>query len=115
MDSKTISQPRKRSVSTAFSPSNAGSKDTKGAYDVESETPPSEPFYSPAFQNTLGKGQGIADKIGSGLDKAQLSPVDGDDLPGLIHDAKALSKFEASDTRIIAILGDSGEGKYASH
>lgn len=105
----------KRSISTAFGSGHAGNNDTTGVYDVESEAPPSEPFYSPAFQNALEKGLNIAKQTADALEKAQLSPVDGDNLLSLVVDAKSLSKFEASDTRTIAILGDSGEGKDASH
>lgn len=105
----------KRSMSTAFGSSDAGNNDTTGVYDVESEAPPSEPYYSPDFQNAVRKGKSISKQLYEALEKSQLSPVDGDNMPILMSDAKDLSKFEASDTRTIAILGDSGEGKVASH
>lgn len=102
-------------MSTAFGSGKADNNVAIYPYDVESETPPSVPFYSRDFQNAVEKGQDIPKQIVEALKKARLSPVDGDNLPRLISDAEALSKFEASDTRTIAILGDSGEGKVASY
>jgi hypothetical protein len=115
MDSNTTSHSRKRTVSTAFGPTNADNNDIRDAYNVESEAPPLEPFYSPTFQRALKKGLTIGKQTADALENAQLSLVDGDNLPDLIHDAKALCKFEASDTRTIAILGDSGEGEVSTN
>ncbi|OBT85494.1 hypothetical protein VE02_07345 [Pseudogymnoascus sp. 03VT05] len=103
--------PRKRRMSTAFGSGDADNNATISAYDVETEAPPPERFYSLNFQNTIQSGTNISNQLAEALEKAQLSPVDGDNLPRLISDAKTLRKFEASDTRTIAILGDSGEGK----
>lgn len=115
MDTETIFHSRKRTLSAAFGPSDGNKNDTISAYDVESEPPPPEPFYSPTFQNALKKGLNIAMQTADALENAQLSLVDGDNLTDLIHDAKALCKFEASDTRTIAILGDSGEGEVSTN
>ncbi|KFY44636.1 hypothetical protein V495_03340 [Pseudogymnoascus sp. VKM F-4514 (FW-929)] len=111
MDTETIFHSRKRTLSAAFGPSDGNKNGTISAYDVESEPLPPEPFYSPTIQNALKKGLNIAMQTADALENARLSLVDGDNLPDLIHDAKALCKFEASDTRTVAILGDSGEGK----
>ncbi|KFY43961.1 hypothetical protein V494_01724 [Pseudogymnoascus sp. VKM F-4513 (FW-928)] len=103
--------PRKRSMSTAFGPGNIDNNNTITPYDVDSEAPPSELFYSPGFQSMRNKGFDITNQICIALGKSRLSPVEGDNLQQLICDAKGLCKPEAPETRIVAILGDSGEGK----
>lgn len=115
MDSIPIFPSRKRSISTAFGSNDADNNDTTSAYNVESEVPPSQPFHSPAFQDVLRKGLNIPRQLADALEKAQLSLVDGDNIQRLISDAQGLSKFEVSDTRTIAILGDSGGGEVASN
>lgn len=89
--------------------------DFTSPYDVRSEEAPLEPFFAPAFQTALHRGLDIAKNAADAMETAGQSLVEGADLQRLINDARGLSTFKSSDTRIIAVLGDSGEGKHTSH
>lgn len=80
------------------------------AYDVRVETMPDEPFFHPTFQATLKMGIVLAHDVAHSLEKCKLASEPQSDLSRLLKDAKDLSHFQSSDTRTIAILGDSGEG-----
>jgi hypothetical protein len=86
--------------------------DTPIPYDVRDERAPTEPFFTPSFQAALQKGLGIAKSAAAALEKFGSSSEPGGDLNRLLKDAKDLSTFHSSDTRTIAVLGDSGEGKH---
>lgn len=81
-------------------------------YDVRDERAPSEPFFTPAFQTALQKGLGIARSAATALCPFESSSEPGGDLNRLLKDAKELGAFHSSDTRTIAVLGDSGEGNH---
>ncbi|KFZ18922.1 hypothetical protein V501_00925 [Pseudogymnoascus sp. VKM F-4519 (FW-2642)] len=99
---------------TPFSSCNADGNTTMAGYDVTTEEVPQEPFYDFFYQTELEKSRGIARSATSALEMASLPTVHGDYLQRLIHNGKTLSEFKVSNTRTIAILGGSGEGKQAS-
>ncbi|RYP68754.1 hypothetical protein DL771_006484 [Monosporascus sp. 5C6A] len=80
-------------------------------YSVRDEQPPPHPFFTSSFQTALKDGfdiaKGIANMIQSIPDSIELGP----EIHRLLEDAKILSSFVGSDTRTIAVLGDSGQGK----
>ncbi|OBT96981.1 hypothetical protein VE01_05489 [Pseudogymnoascus verrucosus] len=104
--------PHQRSVSVSSSISDVSYyNDPTSPYDVGSEEPPLEPFFASPFQTALQKGLDIAKDAADAMETAGQSLVAGGDLQRLINDAKELSTFKSSETRTIAVLGDSGEGK----
>lgn len=84
-------------------------------YDIEDEARPSHPLFTSTFQNALKDGFRIAKDTVSAIDKMRAGGlVESDtDLKKFLDDAKALQRFQGSDTRTIAVLGDSGEGKHS--
>ena len=52
----------------------------------------------------------VAEKAVNALQKDDWISKDQPDLKRIWSDAKKLSKYQGTDTRIIAVLGDSGEG-----
>lgn len=108
--------PHNRSVSVTSSISDISYySDPASPYDVGSEEPPLEPFFASSFQTQLQRGLDIAKEAADAVETARQSLVEEADLQRLINDAKGLSTFKSSDTRTIAVLGDSGEGKHTSH
>lgn len=107
--------PHERSVSASSSISDTSFySDLTSPYDVGSEEPPLEPFFASPFQTALQGGLQIAKDAADAMETAGQSLVAGSDLQRLINDAKELSTFKSSETRTIAVLGDSGEGKNTS-
>ena len=86
--------------------------DTSAPYDVRDEKAPLEPFFTPVFQTALQGGLNIAKKLVGAIERFGGASESRGDLNRLLKDAKALSIFQSSDTRTIAVLGDSGEGKH---
>lgn len=102
---------RQRSISDASDVSdNNDSNDSMATYDVRDEQAPLEPFFTPGFQAALKNGLGIANKVVSAIEKLIGSSEPSRDLQRLLQDARKLETYESSDTRTIAVLGDSGEG-----
>jgi hypothetical protein len=101
---------RQRSISDASIVSD--NNDSPNPYDVRDEEAPLEPFFTSAFQTTLQNGLGIANKIVTAIESLVDSSEPSGDLERLFKDAKRLRTFQSSDTRTIAVLGDSGEGNY---
>lgn len=107
--------PHGRSVSVSSSISDVSYyNDLTSPYDVGTEEPPLEPFFASPFQTALQQGLNIAKDAADAMETAGQSLVAGGDLQRLINDAKELSTFKSSETRTIAVLGDSGEGKDTS-
>lgn len=104
--------PHNRSVSVTSSISDISYfSDPISPYDVGSEEPPLEPFFASSFQTQLQRGLDIAKDAADAMEIARQSLEENADLQRLINDAKELSTFRSSETRTIAVLGDSGEGK----
>lgn len=102
---------RQRSISDASDVSdNNEINDSTGPYDVRDEESPLEPFFTSVFQTALQNGLGIANKVVSAIGKLVGSSEPSSDLERLFKDARRLGTFQSSDTRTIAVLGDSGEG-----
>jgi hypothetical protein len=102
--------PRPRSLSDASVVSD--DIDDSNPYDVRDEEAPLEPFFTPAFQTALRNGLGIANRTVTAIERLVASSRPTGDLERLCNDAKNLSTFQSSDTRTIAVLGDSGEGNF---
>lgn len=79
-------------------------------YNIHNEERPPHSFFTDAFQtalnNGLGIAKGIADMIQGMPDFIGRNPV----LQGLLKQAESLEQFIGTDTRTVAVLGDSGEG-----
>ncbi len=102
---------RQRSISDASDVSdNNEHSDSIGSYDVRDEEAPLEPFFTSVFQTALRNGLVIANKVVSAIENLASSSEPSSDLERLSKDARNLGTFESSDTRTIAVLGDSGEG-----
>jgi hypothetical protein len=65
------------------------------------------------FQDALKEGPNIAQKAVKAIEKMQAGNpgILDSDVSKFLDDAKDLQQFQGSDTRTIAVLGDSGEGK----
>jgi len=82
-------------------------------YDVRDEQPPTNAaFFKPQFQMQLTRGIHIAESLV--CDLGHCRPKSGSNIRRLLDDARRLSNFQTQDTRIVALLGDSGEGRRAS-
>ncbi|KAJ9136605.1 Ras GTPase family protein [Pleurostoma richardsiae] len=79
-------------------------------YDLRDEETPQHRFFSPEFQSALQKGLGIAKDTVEAIEKLDGLVTDST-LSKFLQTAKRLRVFHGSDTRTIAVLGDSGEGK----
>lgn len=103
-------QPQPHSTVPPIVPTNA--KDlTRAPYDTKDEPAPTAPFYTTAFQSALKDGVGIAREAGEAL-VAVCALDDSPTLQRLKSMAEDLSKYRNSETKTIAVLGDSGEGKW---
>ncbi|RYP02574.1 hypothetical protein DL764_005748 [Monosporascus ibericus] len=80
-------------------------------YNVRDEQPPTHPFFTSSFQTALKDGLDIAKGIANMIQSIPDSIERGPEIHRLLEDAKTLSSFVGSDTRTIAVLGDSGQGK----
>ncbi|KAH8744019.1 hypothetical protein F5882DRAFT_455086 [Hyaloscypha sp. PMI_1271] len=100
---------RPRSVSDVSDVSDFN--DNTRPYDVRDEEAPIEPFFTSVFQTALQNGLGIANKVVTAIEKLVGSSEPSSDLERLFKDARRLGTFQSTDTRTIAVLGDSGEGK----
>jgi hypothetical protein len=101
---------RERSISDLSTVSD--NMENQEPYDVRDEEAPLEPFFTPAFQKSLQDGMGIANKVVTAIEKMADGSKQSGDLKRLLEDARKLGTFQSTDTRTIAVLGDSGEGKY---
>ncbi|KAK3291870.1 uncharacterized protein B0H64DRAFT_420096 [Chaetomium fimeti] len=81
------------------------------SYDVRSEGVPAHEFFTAQFQSSLREGLEIAKDTLRELERLGDHVRDDADLKKLLDEAYQLSAFEGSDTKTIAVLGDSGEGK----
>lgn len=79
-------------------------------YDIRNETAPVAPFFSSVFQDALKEGFEIAKSSTAAIGKLDRFINSGSHGERLLADGKQLSAFRCSDSRTIALLGDSGEG-----
>ncbi|KAK2596612.1 hypothetical protein QQS21_006288 [Conoideocrella luteorostrata] len=100
--------PRNRSQSDLSISATTGAQ-TATAYDVLNEETPHHVFFSNSFQTSIQRGIEIA-KAAKELTKSIASPQN-QELLALVNEAENLSSFQGTNTRTIAILGDSGQGK----
>jgi hypothetical protein len=84
---------------------------TTAPYDVNGEEAPVEPFFDPRFQATLVKGIDLAQRMANAMAGDHFESERDSDLNRLWNDAKRLRNFQTSDTRTVAVLGDSGQGE----
>jgi hypothetical protein len=85
----------------------------KVPYDINTESSPNELFYTASFQNTLKDGMAIPNQVSDALATICLHNKD-PRLLVLKQVADDLSNYQCVETRTIALLGNSGEGKYLS-
>lgn len=78
-------------------------------YDVSSEATPAHPLYLPSFQKSLQSGRELASDTADTIQRIPVGLRD-QSLNELLFDAEALSAFQPSAAKTVAILGDSGEG-----
>lgn len=81
------------------------------SYSVRKEQPPSHPFFTSQFQSALKGGLDIAKGIADMIQTMPATIERGPELLELLQRAERLRKFIGSDTRTVAVLGDSGEGQ----
>jgi hypothetical protein len=80
-------------------------------YDVRDEAGPDEPFYTVKFQSALKSGMELAKDAQEVLERfVEVQP--NSTIGDLKTMAEVLSKYQNSDTKTIAVLGDSGEGRF---
>ncbi|KAJ4027854.1 hypothetical protein NW752_000099 [Fusarium irregulare] len=79
-------------------------------YDATAEAAPPHPLFSATFQDALQQGPEIAQEAARAIQTLGTSVGD-NKLVKLLAEAMALRRFRGTDTRTIAVLGDSGEGK----
>jgi 3-mercaptopyruvate sulfurtransferase SseA len=79
-------------------------------YDAAAEAALPHPLFSTTFQSALKQGPEIAQEATKALEKMQIGVKDAE-VSKFLADARALQRFQGTDTRTIAVLGDSGEGK----
>lgn len=87
-----------------------GSNLDTGPYNIDDEKPPEHAFFTDAFQTALKNGLGIAKEIADTIQNLPDSVERSPEVQALLDKAESLTKFTRSDTRTIAVLGDSGEG-----
>ncbi|CAG9951905.1 unnamed protein product [Clonostachys rosea f. rosea IK726] len=85
-------------------------KRTDTSYDVHSESTPSHPFFGELFQSQIQAGRVISQQIAELFEDSSFWS-EHSSVTKLVDDARRLSAFHVSDTRTIAVMGDSGEGK----
>jgi hypothetical protein len=82
----------------------------KTPYDIRDEPAPNEPFYSTTFQSSIRAGSEIALEADEALTEICASH-NIETLNHLKQMAKDLTRNQISETKTIAVLGDSGEGR----
>jgi hypothetical protein len=82
-------------------------------YDTRTELAFPHALFTSVFQDALKEGPNIAQKAVKAIEKMQAGNpgILDSDVSKFLDDAKDLQQFQGSDTRTIAVLGDSGEGK----
>ncbi|KAL8365133.1 hypothetical protein RB595_004106 [Gaeumannomyces hyphopodioides] len=93
-------------------PSSASPLPDPVPYDIRDEGAPLHQFFDPSFQNALRGAVDIAKELVNLIgDLRGTEPPYYNALTRLLKDARRLGDFTGSETRTIAVLGDSGQGK----
>ncbi|KFH46600.1 hypothetical protein ACRE_024930 [Hapsidospora chrysogenum ATCC 11550] len=93
------------SLSLTTDPTEAAPK----PYDIQDEPGPARVFFTSKFQSDLQSGLGIAREVVAAVeDLGDLNDLDPTGQK-LLTEARGMTTFHGSDTRTIAVLGDSGE------
>ena len=79
-------------------------------FEEEDEEEPAGPFFDKRFQLALKGGVSLAGKVADTLMGCELVTDTSSNLHRLWRDAAALRSYESPITRVICIVGDSGEG-----
>lgn len=103
-------RPRNRTLDVSFI-SDLEEREIAASYDVRNETAPAHRFFTVEFQSTLQAGLGIARDMLTELEGLDGLVQSDSNLQKFLEDANALCAFQGSDTKTIAVLGDSGEGR----
>jgi hypothetical protein len=82
-------------------------EDKAAPYDVREEGAPAHRFFTPGFQSAIQEGIAIVRDVWAEVEKLDGLLEDED----LVDEATELWAFEGSDTKTIAVLGDSGDGQ----
>ncbi|KAF5688802.1 hypothetical protein FCIRC_1708 [Fusarium circinatum] len=82
-------------------------------YDPRQEPAPIHTLFKSAFQDALKEGPELAKMVVKAIQKLQTkNPKESDsELSKFLDGAKDLQRFQGTDTRTVAVLGASGEGK----
>ncbi|KAL9115184.1 MAG: hypothetical protein Q9227_000978 [Pyrenula ochraceoflavens] len=80
-------------------------------YSANDEILPEEPYYDPSFQSCLRDARKLAHRVSQCLDKCVEAYRPDSILYKRREEAKSLSQFECSSTRLIGVVGNSGVGK----
>ena len=80
-------------------------------YSVDDEPMPTHQLFDRPFQRLLQRGKEVAKNISSALNTYDVGSTARPDLQNLLQTSRKCVDFSATDTRTIAVLGDSGEGK----
>ncbi|TLD06663.1 uncharacterized protein PgNI_08716 [Pyricularia grisea] len=80
-------------------------------YRVETEEGPAHEFFTSSFQDNLSEAINVAQEAVLLIEKLRAAGVSDEILMRLLEDARRLGSYTGSETRTIAVLGDSGQGK----
>ncbi|KAF4472847.1 hypothetical protein FALBO_253 [Fusarium albosuccineum] len=82
-------------------------------YDARDEPAPRHALFTSVFQDALEQGPEIAKKAAVAIEKMSAGGLEGTDseIEKFLNDTRDLQRFQGTDARTIAVLGDSGEGK----
>lgn len=110
--------PRGRSSSPRTGVSNLSLRDDsdggEALYDPDREETPDHPFFAAEFQSKLREGEEIARRAVEVIDGFTDVVERDETLVRLREDAQRVTTFRPTTTKTVAVLGDSGEGMWAS-
>ncbi|KAL9106686.1 MAG: hypothetical protein Q9227_008338 [Pyrenula ochraceoflavens] len=110
LDSLVVPRSRAGSSTSVVSETSVISVGEPEPYDVRNERKPQQAFYADSFQNSLSECIDITHKSALALNAVDIPATDSG-LQRLKNEAETLYSFEKKNTRTVAVLGDSGEGK----
>lgn len=81
-------------------------------YNALDEPTPSHTFFTSDFQGKIRSGVDIAKGTVAAMEKLQTSVELDSSSRDLLSEARSMTSYQGSETKRIAVLGDSGEGKH---